>query len=366
VSTRSPALVGLAALALASGACEPAYGEAYVLAFAEASRAEGAGRLAEAVRAYDKAGEVAVRARDRDEARWDAAETVAREGHIEDARRRFAAIAGDPRSEHEAEAAYRIALLEIESGDAEQGWSDLDEVARRYPSHGVAHIAVRHLVDHADEQGPQASLDELRSLEHALDPTELAPLVAFLIARHLEAIGDDVAALSAYRRIADRWPYPFGAFFDDALWYASFVDDKLGHPQAAIDDLERLLRERETTFIVGSYERARYAPALMRVGELYRDRLHDDAKARAAFHRLYSEFANSTMRDDALWQEAALWHQDGDVRTACERLGTLVKTFPDSRYVPCAIQQCVDLRRPSASVAPTECRAYLTRRGQSS
>jgi tetratricopeptide (TPR) repeat protein len=363
MNPRSPLVVALAGLAVASAACEPAYGDAYVRAFAEAARAEGAGRLAEAVRAYDQAADAAVRARDRDEARWAAAETVAREDHVEDALRRFKAIAGDPTSEHEAEAAYRIALLEVDSANPEQGWSDMDEVARRYPSHGVAHVAVRHLVEHADEQGPGAGLQELRSLERELDATELAPLVAFLTARHLDALGDDVAARAAYGRIADRWPYPFGAFFDDALWYASFIDDKLGHPETAIDDLERLLRERETTFLMGSYERPRYVPAQMRVGELYRDRLHDDAKARVAFHRLYSEFAHSTMRDDALWQEAALWRQDGDARTACDRLGTLVKTFPDSRYVPCAVQQCPDLHRPAASVAPTECHGYLTRPG---
>jgi tetratricopeptide (TPR) repeat protein len=353
--------LALAGLALAAAACEPAYGDAYRRAFAEASRDEGAGRLAEAARAYDRAAEAAVRARDRDEARWAAAEAVARQGDAAGARRRFTAIAGDPTSEHEADAAYRIALLEIESGDPEQGWSDMDDVVRRYPSHGVAHVAVRHLVEHADEQGPRAGLDALRSLEREFDATELAPLIAFLTARHLEAVGDDAEARAAYGRIADRWPYPFGAFFDDALWYASFIDDKLGHPEAAIDDLERMLRERETTFLVGSYERARYVPALMRVGELYRDRLHDDPKARAAFHRLYTDFAHSTMRDDALWQEAALWRKDGDAGTACDRLGTLVKAFPDSRYVPCAVAQCPALRRPAASIAPATCRDYLTR-----
>jgi len=224
---------------------------------------------------------------------------------------------------------------------------------------------MRKLAQHADERGPRAGLDVLRSLEREFDTTELAPLVAFLTAQHLEAVGDDVEARAAYGRIADRWPYPFGAFFDDSLWYASLLDEKAGHPEAAIDDLERLLRERETTFIVGSYERARYVPALMRVGELYRDRLHDRAKARAAFHRLYAEFQHSTMRDDALWQEAALWRLDGDARTACDRLATLVKAFPDSRYVPCVVEQCSEVRRPPGSVAPTECRGYLTRTGHS-
>jgi hypothetical protein len=185
--------------------------------------------------------------------------------------------------------------------------------------------------------------------------------VTYLDASNVEGLGDDRAARDAYGRIADRWPYPFGSFFDDALWHASLIDEKFGLYQAAIDDLERMLRERETTSIVGSYERAKFVPAMLRVGELYRDRLHDRTRARDAFHRLYTDFTHSTLRDRALWLEAALWREDGDVATACSRLGTLVGQLPDSRYVPCAIEQCPGLSRPRASTAPKECHEYIER-----
>jgi tetratricopeptide (TPR) repeat protein len=345
---------------VAMAGCAPVRGAAYEQAFASASRAEGAGRFAEAARDYDEAARASLRPRDRDEAAWDAAQALLRAGRVGAALDRLGAIAGDPDSEHEAEAAFRIAVLRIEKGDADRGWSDLEDVARRYPTHGVAHVAVRKLVEHADDQGPQAAMDVLKALDNELGATELAGLVAYLTAQHIEAAGDDEAARAAYIRIADRWPYPFGAFFDDALWNASLVDEKLGRFPDAIADLERLVRERETTFLVGSYERAKYVPAMMRLGELYRDRLHDHSKAREAFHRLYAEFAHSTMRDDALWQEAALWREDGDSRTACDRLTTLVQSFPDSRYVPCAMAQCEGLTRPAGSDAPRECHAYIT------
>ncbi len=201
----------------------------------------------------------------------------------------------------------------------------------------------------------------MRALERDLGSTELVQLVTFLDAVHVETLGDDPAARAAYGRIADRWPYPFGSFFDDALWRASLIDERLGLYPLAIDDLERLLRQRETTSIVGSYERAKYVPAMMRVGELYRDRLHDRARARAAFHRLYADFAHSTLRDRALWLEAALWREDGDAGAACNRLGTLVEQFPDSRYVPCAVEQCRGLARPRSSVAPRDCHEYIER-----
>jgi tetratricopeptide (TPR) repeat protein len=328
---------------------------------AQGSRAESAGRLAEAVEAYDRAATEAKRARDRDQSRWDAADVLARAQDISGAVARFEAIARDAGSEHQAEAAYRVAILRIDHGSADEGWRELERVPRRFPSSGIAHVAVRRLVAHADEGGPSSSDEELRSLERDLSSTELAQLVAFLAAEHIEAAGDAARARDAYVRIADRWPYPFGAFFDDALWHASLLDEGLGHYELAVDDLERLVRVRETTSIMGSYERAKYVPAMLRLGSLYRDRLHDHARARAAFHRLYTDFDRSAKRAEALWLEAALWQEDGDRAKACETLGTLVREFPDSRYVPCAVERCSELHRPDKSGAPKECRPYIER-----
>jgi tetratricopeptide (TPR) repeat protein len=351
----------LAAFSIGCFACAPAHGALYETHRTAGGRAEGAGRFEEAARDYDAAQRAATRAQDRDQARWDAAEMVARTGDVAAAASRFDAIALDATSEHQAEAAYRLANLRIRSGDPDRGWRDMEQVPRHFSGHGIAHVAVRQLVQHADENGVRVGLDELRALERDLGSTELGPLLAFLHAEHLEALGDDHGAREAFGRIADRWPYPFGAFFDDSLWHASLIDGRLGLYQNAIDDLERLLRERETTSLVGSYERARYVPAMLRVAALYRDALHDRARARDAFHRFYVDFTHSTLRDRALWLEAELWREDGDATTACERLGTLIEKFPDSRYVPCAMQPCPMLRRPPASAAPRECHAYIAR-----
>jgi len=350
---------------LAAAACAPAHGAAYEAAFGAAARDEGAGRFEAAARGYDDAAKRATRPRDADQARWDAAVVTTRSGNVAAAAGRFEAIAADATSEHVAEAAYRLAALRIESGDADLGWRDMEQIPRRFPTHGVGHAAVRRLVQHADEQGARAGLEELHALERDLGATELVELIAFATAEHLEALGDDRAARDAFVRIADRWPYPFGAFFDDALWHASLLDEKLGLYQGAIEDLERMLRQRETTSLVGSYERQKYVPAILRIGELYRDRLHDRPRAREAFHRLYAEFAHSTLRDEALWLEAALWHDDGDADKACGRLGTLVREFPDSRYVPCALKQCPDLERARNSAAPPECHDYIARMTES-
>jgi tetratricopeptide (TPR) repeat protein len=349
-------------LALGLAACGgPSRGAAYDRAYAAAQRAESAGRLEEALAAYDRAAEAAKRPRDRDQARWSACDVLSRADRVADAVTRLDAVAADGTSEHQAEAAYRAAALRIEHGEADRGWHDLEQAVRRFPTHGVAHVAVRRLVDHADATSTQAGLEEVRALDRDLGKTELQQLTAYLAARHVEQLGDDAGALAAYKQIADRWPYPHGSFFDDALWYASLLDEKAGRTQAAVDDLERLVAVRETTSLMGSYERARYVPSMLRIGALYAGPLHDHERARATYHRLYADFAHSTMRARALWQEAALWKQDGDATKACDRLATLVHEFPDSRYVPCAAAACPGVQRASSSGAPKECHAYIER-----
>jgi tetratricopeptide (TPR) repeat protein len=342
----------------ASLGCAPSRSVGYDRAYATAEREESAGRLAEAADSYERAAAAATRRRDRDQAAWSAADVLSRAGRTGDAVSLLDAMASDASSEHQAEAAHRAALLRIEHGDEARGWQELESIPRRFPSHGVSHAAVRRLVEHAEREGPEAARAELLALDRDLRTSELAALVAFLAARQLDALGDETAARDAYLHIADRWPYP-GAFFDDALWHASLLDEKLGHAREAVTDLHRLVDVRETTNLVGSYERALYVPAMLRMGNLYRDVLHDHAKARATFHRLYTDFAHSTKRDEALWREAALWRDDGDAKTACDRLSAMLREFPDSRYVPCAIDVCPGLARPPWSSAPRACRDYI-------
>ncbi|MBN9161466.1 MAG: tetratricopeptide repeat protein, partial [Myxococcales bacterium] len=154
---------------------------------------------------------------------------------------------------------------------------------------------------------------------------------------------------------------PGGAYFDDALYRASEMEEKLGRPREAIAHLERMLSFRESSSTMGSYERPRYSSAILRIATLYEERLGDRAKARETLHRLYADFKTSTLRDDALWHEAELWQKDGDKETACNRLSTLASDFPDSRYVPCAVERCPSIKRPSKSKAPKSCRDYLSR-----
>jgi tetratricopeptide (TPR) repeat protein len=187
--------------------------------------------------------------------------------------------------------------------------------------------------------------------------TESAPRVAFEIGESLAKQNKLDEARAQFIAVATKFPYP-GEYFDDALWRASEIDEKLGHIPDAIADLEKMLAVVEYSTLPGTYIRPRFPDAQWRIAELYRDKVSDKTKAIAAFARYIDMFSNSLRRDEALWQEAKL---TDDAGASCDLLAKLVKTSPDSRYVPCALSRCAKIQKPKDSHAPKTCHAYITR-----
>ena len=355
-------LAALGALAIAFVGCAPQRGAAYEHALAEGMRAESSGRYEVAAASFDEAARTANVPGDRAHAKYLAACMLARGGARAEALVRLDAIAAAaPAEADSASAAVRAADMHIKAGDAD-GWARLEAMVVRFPTSGVTRPALHRLLRHDDDAaGPTATIAHLRELDKKLAATELGETIAYEIAMRRAGAGDDRGARDAFVDVAARWPYPKGSLFDDALFRASELDEKLGRYEEAAKDLEQMLDEREVARLSGSYQRPRYSPALFRLATLYRDRLHDKERARSAFHRLYADFTTSTLRDDALWQEAELWREDGDTGTACERLAALTEDIPDSRYVPCAMQLCPRVKRADKSRAPLTCHPYIQR-----
>jgi tetratricopeptide (TPR) repeat protein len=346
-----------ALLCVLLAACAPNRGNAYEKALAEGRRAHHAGRFEAAAERFDEAARTAKQPRDAVYARYEAALARARGGDVARASRELHAIAdANPPNAYSAEAAFKAADLAYRS-DPEAGLPELEAVVVRFPDDGSARLALLRVLRH----DPDAALARIDALAPRVRGKAVEQDLAYERAKRLAETGKREEALAAYLDIASRWPYPKGPYFDDALYRASEIEEALGRPAKAIEHLERLLSYRETSSVIGSYQRPRYTPALLRIAKLYEDALHDRVRARETLHRLYVEFRTSTERDDALWREADLWRKDGDAATACDRLGTLVSDFPDSRYVPCAMEKCSGLKRPAKSKAPTTCRAYLNR-----
>jgi outer membrane protein assembly factor BamD (BamD/ComL family) len=361
--TTSVAVACALALAASGLACSaPARGNGYERSLAAGERAQSAGRFGDAASEYDRASRAARLPRDAAHARYLSARMLVRGGNLRDAAVVLHAIAdASPPGEDSALAAYELADLALASDHEADGWAAMDAFVRRFPGSGVAPRALRRMIRHDEETGKKEALDHLRRLQPAVDATEVGELVAYQIAIEQRDLGDIAGARDALIAVTKRWPYPGGALWDDALFHASELDEQLGRYDAAIAELETMLAQRETSHMMGTYQRPLYTPALVRIGVLYRDRMHDRARARDAFHRLYTDFDTSVNRDDALWEEALLWRDEGDTGTACVRMRTLVREFPDSRYVPCAAEQCPGVVRADKSQAPRECHAYLKR-----
>lgn len=348
-------------LLVAPLACAPTRGAAYEKSLGEARSAYHEGRFGAAADAYDAAARSAKVPRDGVYARYEAALARARAGDVARAAKELHALADEqPPNAYSAQAAYKAADLAL-NGDAKAGYAELEAVALRFPDTGVGKVALERVLRHDDESGPAATIAHLDVLAPKLAKKPLEQDVLYERAKRMADLGKTAEARDAFLDVATRFPYPSGEFFDDSLYRAAELEEKLGRPREAIAHLERLLSYRESSVTIGSYERPRYVPALLEIARLYEDVLGDREKAREALHRLYADFKTSTMRDDALWREAGLWDKDGKRDTACDRLATLASDFPDSRYVPCATEHCPSVKRPEKSKAPKTCHAYLLR-----
>ncbi|MDI1429897.1 tetratricopeptide repeat protein [Polyangium sorediatum] len=338
--------------------CGPSLGDAYERSFAAGQRAHHAGRYEEAAESYDEAARVAERVKDRDEALFLVARMHERRGAHVEAKAALQKLAEtSPDGPRAGRAAFELADLEITHGDAERGYGMLFDATARHTKHGLARRAVKRIVEHERERGgDEAVLAWAKGPARILRNTDLEENVDYEAALALERLGRLAEARDALVALSVAHPYPYGTLTDDALWHASLIEEKLGRYEAAITHLRTLLAARESSHLTGSYERPRYSPAQMRIAALYRDRLHDHRAARREMHKLYADHPTSDLRDDALWAEARLAHEDGDKDEACDLVTRLRKDFSDSRYARCAHLVC-DEMRPAPNEKP--CAGYI-------
>jgi tetratricopeptide (TPR) repeat protein len=349
--------LGCALLALAA-ACgsppAPAYVRENEAALAQSKR----GQHAQAAQTYERAAAAAEQPRDAEEARFRAAESYARAGDVEHARTLLQALAKDCRDlERRARADFAIADL-LEHAGQDQAADEWRVAAlQRNPASGNARAALTRHIDYLREHGGSVAVLAFLDSEHTrLASTELGEAVCYFRARELDDTGQTAQARDGYLDCADRYGYPRGLYWDDALFRAAEKEVALGTPERAIAHLERLLSERESANLVGSYERGRYAEAQLKLGEIYRDALHDPARARRELRKVWSNHPKSRLADDALFEEALLAHGQQDEPGTCEPLAIIVQQLPDSRYTACAHELCARL---PAGARP--CHDYIKR-----
>jgi hypothetical protein len=341
---------------LACGSARPAV---YARETEQAERARRRGEHLAEAQHYERAAEAATKPRDAEEARYRAAGAYARGGEPERAAGIYRKLAAQgPDNERRARADFALAELELDAGREPEGQRLLAAAIRRHPSSGLAARGLRAHVAYLREQGgSDAVLAYLASEQRALAGSELGEALEYQRARELDNAGRSAEARDAYLACAGHFPYPGGAYWDDALYRAAEKELALARPRYAIAHLQRMLAEQEGASIVGSYQRGRYAEAQLLIAHIHRDSLHDPAGARRELRKVWLNHPTSRLVDDALFQEALLAHQSGDAAGACTPLEIIVTKLADSRYAPCAPRLCDRLSTPPGR----ECHDYIER-----
>jgi len=348
--------LGLLLVALAGcGSPPPA---AYTRETTSAQAAQREGRHRAAAEAYERAARIADKPRDADEARYRAADAFERAGDTARAEALYRALAADAGAgERQSRAAFALAELLERSGREREAHEQLALAIRRHPDSGVARGALLRHLDYLRAEGGSARVLEYLAAEtRALSGSELAETLVYRRARELDTENRTAEARDAYLECAARFPYPTGAYWDDALWRAAQKELLLGGPQRAIAHLRRMLAEQESARIMGSYERARYAEAQLQLGRIYRDVLHDPTGARFELRQVWVRHPQSALVDDALFEEAKVAYDAGDPPGSCAALRLLLQQRPDSRYAACAHLLC-----PALGPAPRACHDYIRR-----
>ena len=346
--------------ALLTGACAPSLPRPYLEAKAAGHRAYGAGRYDEAAKHFREAAAKAQRRKDRDEVLYLEAASYQRGGRHRDARESYEAMLElSPDGPRAARAAHEAARLEMRHGDEAKGWQMVHAAILRYPTSGLARAALLRYLGHLDETlGVERTIAYLEKGQPWFHAHDLGEATLYEKAKRFEQLERLEEARDGFLQCARRYPYPVGGLFDDALYRASLIEERLGRPRQAVEHLREMLRERERSTMHGSYERPRYSQAQMRIAVLHRDALGEPDTARREFRKLYDAFTTSILRDDALWAEALVAREQGDRSGACEAVTLLVKKLPDSRYAKCARVLCEDAPEPNPA---GECRDYIAR-----
>ncbi len=348
------------AVALAFLACACALGKSeYQRASERASATYVSGAYERAEHEWREAERLAESDRDRAEARYRAAQCAERSGDLERAANALQDLAVRwPEGERAPRAVFDAARIEERCDAPARAIELYARVFRTYPESALATQAARRWLALTAPTPAQRLVAIEKLLRERTWSARLDEALRYDRAKSLEAEHRLDEAARAYGDLARRHPYPFGAYWDDALYRRAELERQRGRFEDALEALQELLDAREESKLSGTTERERFAPAQFLKAQILRDDLNDVLAARRAFRVLYESFPTSRLRDDALWQEAKLARAKSD-EAACDPLRLLLRDIPESRYARCAGHICPSLAK--ASAAHGSCADYVLR-----
>lgn len=348
-------LAGSTSLVTAGCASGPT---AFSLAADRARAADAEHQYQDAAALWGVAAEQADSERDREEAQYRQGLSALKDGDTAAASAIFSRLASaKPEGNRSARAAYELSNVARVSGDTDGQITALERCVTAYPNAAIAPGAVRILVNLWETRGGHTLVEgETRRLLRAVVGSAVEQHVAYQHALSLERQEQWSAALKEWITLSERFPYPSGAYWDDALAHAAEIYVRSSQPDRGVAALEEMLSHRETSDFAGSYERARYAPARYRIAEIYRDQLNSPEQAADQFERVAQEHPTHRLADAALWQGALAARAARDADRACDLYERLIAQNPQTRYLGCGALVCSE-----HPVEPRECRDYIVR-----
>jgi tetratricopeptide (TPR) repeat protein len=326
-------LLGLPLLLLLVG-CPPTLskprGEGYEEKLAEAARHQNAGRLEAATEAYAEASRRAERRVDQDEARYRQARAMLRSERYEEAVRLLDRI-GDrkPPSRRTGRAIFDAARIRYEQLEQyAQAKAGFERVIREFPDEGLGGRAIYFIIEDFRRQDElAAALPYLDARYREVRATTLGDDVLWAKAALLREREERDAEQRTLERLVRNHPYPMGHNWDEAIMRLAEIHLEREEPKLAIEVLEKLVVEVETTTIIGSYVRSTMPKAYMWIGTIYRDELGDRPKADRVFGRFHRLFPRSVLNDDVRYERGVMWVDAGETDRGCEILKKLVSDY---------------------------------------
>ncbi len=325
------------AVLLALGACAPTLPPAWRDAMALADRAHHAGREAEAAAGYDQAAREASRPRDRNEAEFRAAMSLARAGDRDGALARLDRVAAaSPDFERGARAAYEAAMIRREGAaeDRARSLRDLDALVRTRSETGPARVAAERVLRALDE-GDASMARSLAWIDEALADPRLASVSLRASLRAERAIrlagaGRRADAVTAWRSLFVDIRYPQNSRWDDGHIALAALLRASGDARGAVEALDEMLSVADPSCTGGTCNAPELQEGAVLRGEILRDDLRELARAAEAFRWTYEMFPSSRVRDDALEGEAIARERIAD-GSACAVWLRLAREFPCTR-----------------------------------
>ncbi|MBX3247471.1 MAG: tetratricopeptide repeat protein [Myxococcales bacterium] len=337
VTARSAAwLVAFASLALLC-ACPPTLSRpksaAHLDALAEGDRHARHGRHDAAAAAFATAAEAADRRVDRDEALYRRSRSLRAAARYDDAIAVLDALAAArPASRRTARALYDAAHLRFEhTGETAAALAGFERIVREHPDAGLGGRALHHWLGHVEtHEGRDAAIALARRLEAPLAEASLGGELLWRLAGMLLEAERREEARATLERLVERYPYPQGGHWDDALLRLSELAQEDGDAPRAIAALEALLRRAERTTLVGSYTLPSFPEARLRLARIHRDAGDVDA-ARRSYERLPRDFPRSRLRATAGYELGVMLLEAGDHERGCDALRGVVEDFEVGR-----------------------------------